>query len=101
MRFLFNIRQLYVCLPILLYIFHLSPQNQSQTNGYVAYVDYSRDYAPPATDSLSGSLSRSIDGSYPSQGSLMRQASCGRLSGLVGPDGKELLKYLLFDRLLW
>ncbi|KOB76089.1 putative nephrin, partial [Operophtera brumata] len=50
--------------------------------------NYSRDYAPPSvpSDSLSGSLSRSTDGSYPGQGSLRRQASCGRLGGLIGPD---------------
>lgn len=60
-----------------------------QSNGYVPYVDYSRDYAPPVpSDSLSGSLSRSTDGSaYPSHcGSLHRQTSCGRLAGLIGPD---------------
>ncbi|XP_063543466.1 irregular chiasm C-roughest protein-like [Cydia strobilella] len=56
-----------------------------QSNGYVPYVDYSRDYAPPQPDSLTGSFSRSTE--YPVQcGSLNRQASCGRLGGLVGPD---------------
>ncbi|KAL0810397.1 hypothetical protein ABMA28_010542 [Loxostege sticticalis] len=64
-------------------------KNHGQSNGYVPYVDYSRDYAPPlpSSDSLTGSLSRSTDGStYPSHcGSLHRQASCGRLAG-VGPD---------------
>ncbi|XP_045540671.1 irregular chiasm C-roughest protein [Papilio machaon] len=62
---------------------------QGQSNGYVPYVDYARDYAPPLTsDSLSGSLSRSTDEStYLSHcGSLRRQSSSGRLSGLVGPD---------------
>lgn len=65
-------------------------QGQAQTNGYVPYVDYSRDYAPPSvpSDSLSGSLSRSINESYPNQGSLRRLASCGRLGGLIGPDGE-------------
>ncbi|KAF9799001.1 hypothetical protein SFRURICE_011640, partial [Spodoptera frugiperda] len=63
--------------------------HHGQSNGYVPYVDYSRDYAPPVpSDSLSGSLSRSTDGStYPSHcGSLHRQQSCGRLGGIVGPD---------------
>ncbi|CAB3256032.1 unnamed protein product [Arctia plantaginis] len=63
----------------------------SQSNGYVPYVDYSRDYAPPApSDSLSGSLSRSTEAStYPSHcDTLHRQTSCGRLGGVVGPDGK-------------
>ncbi|XP_026324430.1 irregular chiasm C-roughest protein-like [Hyposmocoma kahamanoa] len=58
----------------------------SQSNGYVPYVDYTRDYAPPTGDSLTGSLTRSND-TYPSHcGSLHRQASCGRLGGMVGPD---------------
>ncbi|XP_038217258.1 irregular chiasm C-roughest protein-like isoform X2 [Zerene cesonia] len=59
-------------------------QNQ---NGYVPYVDYARDYAPPA-DSNTGSLSRSTDiSTYQSHcGSLHRQQSCGRLTGMVGPD---------------
>ncbi|KAL4707062.1 hypothetical protein ACJJTC_011388 [Scirpophaga incertulas] len=63
---------------------HLKAHGQS--NGYVPYVDYSKDYVPPG-DSLTGSLTRSTDGSsYPSHcGSLHRQASCGRLGG-VGPD---------------
>ncbi|CAH2061857.1 unnamed protein product, partial [Iphiclides podalirius] len=63
---------------------------QGQSNGYVPYVDYARDYAPPlpSSDSLSGSLSRSTDEStYLSHcGSLRRQSSSGRLGGLVGPD---------------
>ncbi|CAG9789958.1 unnamed protein product [Diatraea saccharalis] len=61
---------------------------QGQSNGYIPYVDYSRDYAPPlpSNDSLTGSLTRSTEGSYPIQyGSLHRQSSCGRLPG-VGPD---------------
>ncbi|CAH0718484.1 unnamed protein product, partial [Brenthis ino] len=60
-----------------------------QSNGYVPYVDYSRDYAPPQpNDSLSGSLSRSTTdaSTYQSHcGSLNRQGSCGRL-GMIGPD---------------
>nr|XP_026483917.1 irregular chiasm C-roughest protein-like isoform X1 [Vanessa tameamea] len=58
-------------------------------NGYVPYVDYSRDYAPPqSNDSMTGSLSRSTDAStYQSHcGSLNRQGSCGRLGGMIGPD---------------
>ncbi|XP_060808034.1 irregular chiasm C-roughest protein [Amyelois transitella] len=59
----------------------------SQSNGYVPYVDYSRDYAPPLPcDSLTGSLSRSTDGSLYNQGCMSRQASCGRLAGVIGPD---------------
>ncbi|XP_053620761.1 irregular chiasm C-roughest protein-like isoform X2 [Plodia interpunctella] len=59
-------------------------KTHSQSNGYVPYVDYTRDYAPPQ-DSLTGSLSRSVDGSvYP--GCLSRQTSCGRLAGVIGPD---------------
>ncbi|XP_075987814.1 irregular chiasm C-roughest protein-like [Anticarsia gemmatalis] len=68
---------------------NLNFKHHGQSNGYVPYVDYSRDYAPPVpSDSLSGSLSRSTDGStYPSHcGSLHRQTSCGRLGGIVGPD---------------
>ncbi|XP_035451282.2 irregular chiasm C-roughest protein isoform X2 [Spodoptera frugiperda] len=68
---------------------NLNFKHHGQSNGYVPYVDYSRDYAPPVpSDSLSGSLSRSTDGStYPSHcGSLHRQQSCGRLGGIVGPD---------------
>ncbi|XP_026743411.1 irregular chiasm C-roughest protein-like isoform X1 [Trichoplusia ni] len=68
---------------------NLNFKHHGQSNGYVPYVDYSRDYAPPApSDSMSGSLSRSTDGStYPSHcGSLHRQQSCGRLGGIVGPD---------------
>ncbi|KAJ0170541.1 hypothetical protein K1T71_013912 [Dendrolimus kikuchii] len=67
---------------------NLNLKNHNHVNGYVPYVDYSRDYAPPSTDSLSGSLSRSTDGSnYPGHcESLQRQASCGRLSGFIGPD---------------
>ncbi|XP_061381136.1 irregular chiasm C-roughest protein-like [Danaus plexippus] len=63
-------------------------KNHDQTKGYVPYVDYSRDYAPPTNDSMTGSLSRSTDEStYQSHcGSLNRQESCGRLGGLVGPD---------------
>ncbi|XP_028040413.1 irregular chiasm C-roughest protein-like [Bombyx mandarina] len=64
-------------------------KSHPQSNGYVPYVDYSRDYAPPVpSESLSSSLTRSTDGSsYPGHyGSLRRQASCGRLGGLVGPD---------------
>ncbi|XP_068624517.1 irregular chiasm C-roughest protein-like [Battus philenor] len=65
-------------------------KTQGQSNGYVPYVDYARDYAPPmqSSDSLSGSLSRSTDEStYLSHcGSLRRQSSSGRLGGLVGPD---------------
>ncbi|CAH2987446.1 unnamed protein product [Chilo suppressalis] len=63
-------------------------KTQGQSNGYVPYVDYSRDYAPPlpSSDAITGSLTRSTDGSYPSHyGSLHRQTSCGRLAG-VGPD---------------
>ncbi|XP_059045852.1 irregular chiasm C-roughest protein-like [Achroia grisella] len=58
-----------------------------QTNGYVPYVDYSRDYAPPMPESQS-SLSRSMDGSiHLSQcDSLNRQPSSGRLGGIIGPD---------------
>ncbi|XP_022828784.1 irregular chiasm C-roughest protein-like [Spodoptera litura] len=68
---------------------NLNFKHHGQSNGYVPYVDYSRDYAPPVpSDSMSGSLSRSTDGStYPSHcGSLHRQQSCGRLGGIVGPD---------------
>ncbi|XP_041985814.1 irregular chiasm C-roughest protein-like [Aricia agestis] len=63
---------------------HFKTQDQS---AYVPYVDYSRDYAPPS-DSLTGSLSRSTDMStYQSHcGSLNRQASCGRIGAMVGPD---------------
>ncbi|XP_052742688.1 irregular chiasm C-roughest protein [Bicyclus anynana] len=64
-------------------------KTHDQTNGYVPYVDYSRDYAPPQTnDSMTGSLSRSTDAStYQSHcGSLNRQGSCGRLGGMIGPD---------------
>ncbi|KAG6463463.1 hypothetical protein O3G_MSEX013886 [Manduca sexta] len=65
----------------------LNFKTHGQANGYVPYVDYSRDYAPPVpSDSLSGSLSRSTDGSGYQCGSLHRQASCGRLGGLIGPD---------------
>ncbi|KAI8433734.1 hypothetical protein MSG28_015721 [Choristoneura fumiferana] len=62
-----------------------SPQGHGQSNGYVPYVDYSRDYAPPhSSDSLTGSFRTDP---YPGQcGSLHRQASCGRLGGMVGPD---------------
>ncbi|XP_049882102.1 irregular chiasm C-roughest protein-like isoform X2 [Pectinophora gossypiella] len=57
-----------------------------QSNGYVPYVDYARDYVPPG-DSLTGSLTRSTGSTFPSHcGSLNRQASCGRLAGLAGPD---------------
>ncbi|XP_069363228.1 irregular chiasm C-roughest protein-like isoform X2 [Maniola hyperantus] len=63
-------------------------KTHDQANGYVPYVDYSRDYAPPQPDSMTGSLSRSTDAStYQSHcGSLNRQGSCGRLGGMMGPD---------------
>ncbi|XP_045457290.1 irregular chiasm C-roughest protein-like [Melitaea cinxia] len=64
-------------------------KTHDQSNGYVPYVDYSRDYAPPqSNDSMTGSLSRSTDAStYQSHcGSLNRQGSCGRLTGMIGPD---------------
>ncbi|XP_022125300.2 irregular chiasm C-roughest protein-like [Pieris rapae] len=68
-------------------ISNLQYKSQTQANGYVPYVDYSRDYAPPSNDSHTGSLSRSTDVTYQSHcGSLHRQQSCGRLSGMVGPD---------------
>ncbi|KAJ2943109.1 hypothetical protein O0L34_g18799 [Tuta absoluta] len=58
---------------------------QGQGNGYVPYVDYARDFLPPG-DSLAGSLTRSTNSTFPSHcGSLNRQTSCGRLSG-IGPD---------------
>ncbi|XP_073965975.1 irregular chiasm C-roughest protein-like [Choristoneura fumiferana] len=66
-------------------ITNLNFKGHGQSNGYVPYVDYSRDYAPPhSSDSLTGSFRTDP---YPGQcGSLHRQASCGRLGGMVGPD---------------
>ncbi|CAG4974956.1 unnamed protein product [Colias eurytheme] len=52
-------------------------------NGYVPYVDYTRDYAPPDSSSLSRSTDMSTYQSH--CGSLNRQQSCGRLTGM-GPD---------------
>ncbi|XP_052747765.1 irregular chiasm C-roughest protein-like [Galleria mellonella] len=69
-------------------ISNLHCKTQGQSNGYVPYVDYSRDYAPPMpSESQSGSLSRSMDGSiYMNNcGSLTHQTSSG-LAGIIGPD---------------
>ncbi|XP_050679568.1 irregular chiasm C-roughest protein-like [Leptidea sinapis] len=57
---------------------------EGSINGYVPYVDYARDYAPPSSDSLTGSMSRNTDVTYQSHcGSLHRQK---RLGAMVGPD---------------
>ncbi|KAM3968934.1 uncharacterized protein ACR2FA_002306 [Aphomia sociella] len=66
---------------------NLHSKIQGQSHGYVPYVDYTRDYAPPLR-SQTGSSSRSTDGSIQlsQYGSLSRQASCGRLGGKLGPD---------------
>ncbi|CAK1549214.1 unnamed protein product [Leptosia nina] len=68
-------------------ITNLQFKTQNQANGYVPYVDYSRDYAPPSNEPQTGSLSRNTDITYQSHyGSLHRQQTSGRLSGMVGPD---------------
>lgn len=68
-----------------------------QSNGYVPYVDYSRDYVPPVvqSDSLSGSMSRSIDTASTAQYNSGQSGSLQRIPGLScygGPDGNIFLK---------